>query len=292
MEYLNFKQVDVFPNEYFKGNPVAVVFDSDNLSTNQMQNIANWTGLSETTFVCKPKNKNADYKLRIFTSNRELPFAGHPTLGSAHAVLDNGLIAKNKNVLIQECGAGLIKIDINKDKMYFSLPEPKINDIPFANLSGLANSLNITTEDIIYSKNINIGAEWLTLNLKNADIVKKIEPDFIEMKKYLYDHTTGVTIFGEHTDLSEAKFEVRSFCPQDSVQEDPVCGSGNGCVAVMADLYHLANEKNYINTQGSCINRNGKIYIDNGEKLKLGGQSKVIIDGKIIVPKELGKQHF
>lgn len=285
MKYLNFKQVDVFTDENFKGNPVAVVFNADDLSKTQMQDIARWTGLSETTFVCNPQNNDADYKLRIFTSNCELPFAGHPTLGSAYAILNNGLIPKNKNKVIQECGAGLIKIDLDNEKMYFSLPEPRLNDISSDTINGIANSLGITTKDIIHSKNINVGAEWLTFYLKNADIVKNIEPDFYEMKKYLFENTTGITIFGEHNELRKAKFEVRSFCPQDSVQEDPVCGSGNGCVAIMAELFKLVSEKNYYNTQGTCISRNGKIYINSEENLKIGGNSKIVIEGKIIVPK-------
>ncbi|ASE35731.1 PhzF family phenazine biosynthesis protein [Mammaliicoccus sciuri] len=283
MKYLDFKQVDVFTDENFKGNPVAVVFNADDLSKTQMQDIARWTGLSETTFVCKPQNNDADYKLKIFTSNCELPFAGHPTLGSAHALLNNGLIPKNKNIVIQECGAGLIKIDLDNEKLYFSLPEPRLNDISSDTINGIANSLGITPKDIIYCKNINVGAEWLTFYLKNADIVKNIEPDFYEMKKYLFENTTGITIFGEHNEFNKAKFEVRSFCPQDSVQEDPVCGSGNGCVAIMAELFKLVNEKNYYNTQGTCINRNGKIYINSEENLKIGGNSRVVIEGKILV---------
>ena len=101
MKYLNFKQVDVFPNEAFKGNPVAVIFDADDLTSEQMKDIASWTNLSETTFVCKPEDENADYKLRIFTPNNELPFAGHPTIGSSFAILQNGLVPKSKNYLVQ-----------------------------------------------------------------------------------------------------------------------------------------------------------------------------------------------
>lgn len=159
MKQLGFKQVDVFANGPFKGNPVAVIFDADDLTDEQMKDIASWTNLSETTFVCKPEDEQADYKLRIFTPNNELSFAGHPTIGSSYAVLQNGLISKNKGYLVQECGVGLVKIDYTEEKTYFSLPKPKISDIELKQLDGIIDSLGINGEDVIHSKKVNIGAE-------------------------------------------------------------------------------------------------------------------------------------
>ncbi|SFV43671.1 PhzF family phenazine biosynthesis protein [Mammaliicoccus sciuri] len=281
MKQLSFKQVDVFPNEPFKGNLVAVIFDADDLTVEQMKDIASWTNLSETTFVCTPDDENADYKLRIFTPNNELPFAGHPTIRSSYAVLQNGLIPKNKGYLVQECGVGLVKIDYTEDKTYFSLPEPKISDIELKQLEGIIESLGINGEDVIHSKKVNIGAEWLTLHIKNSSIVKRIELNFEQMKNYIYEGTTGVTIFGENEDDKDTTFEVRSFAPNEGVNEDPVCGSGNGCVAAVNELYGLIVNKEYSNSQGECINRNGRVYIRQEDGLKLGGISKIVIDGKI-----------
>lgn len=281
MKQLGFKQVDVFANEPFKGNPVAVIFDADDLTDEQMKDIASWTNLSETTFVCKPEDEEADYKLRIFTPNNELSFAGHPTIGSSYAVLQNGLISKNKGYLVQECGVGLVKIDYTEEKTYFSLPKPKISDIELKQLDGIIDSLGINGEDVIHSKKVNIGAEWLTLHIKNSSIVKRIEPNFEQMKNYIYEGTTGVTIFGENEDDKDTTFEVRSFAPNEGVNEDPVCGSGNGCVAAVNELYGLIVNKEYSNSQGECINRNGRVYIKQEDGLKLGGISKIVIDGKI-----------
>ncbi|MBO3080260.1 MULTISPECIES: PhzF family phenazine biosynthesis protein [Mammaliicoccus] len=281
MKQLGFKQVDVFANEPFKGNPVAVIFDADDLTDEQMKDIASWTNLSETTFVCKPEDEQADYKLRIFTPNNELSFAGHPTIGSSYAVLQNGLISKNKGYLVQECGVGLVKIDYTEERTYFSLPKPKISDIELKQLDGIIDSLGINGEDVIHSKKVNIGAEWLTLHIKNSSIVKRIEPNFEQMKNYIYEGTTGVTIFGENEDDKDTTFEVRSFAPNEGVNEDPVCGSGNGCVAAVNELYGLIVNKEYSNSQGECINRNGRVYIKQEDGLKLGGISKIVIDGKI-----------
>ncbi|MCE3022790.1 PhzF family phenazine biosynthesis protein [Staphylococcus pasteuri] len=283
MKYLNFMQVDVFPEAPFKGNPVAVIFDADELTVEQMKDIASWTNLSETTFVCKPENNHADYKLRIFTPNNELPFAGHPTIGSSYAILQNGLVPKNKEYLVQECGVGLVKIDYTENKTYFSLPEAKISDIQTRQLDGIISALGIEKSDVIHSKMINIGAEWLTLQLKNANIVKHIEPNFKQMEDFIYDGTTGVTVFGEIEKGKDSKFEVRSFAPNEGVDEDPVCGSGNGCVAVMNNLYNLSQDHDFSNSQGQCINRNGKVYIKQEDVLKLGGLSKIMIEGTISI---------
>lgn len=183
--------------------------------------------------------------------------------------------------LVPECGVGLVKIGYTEDKTYFSLPEPKISDIELKQLEGIIESLGINGEDVIHSKKVNIGAEWLTLHIKNSSIVKRIEPNFEQMKDYIYEGTTGVTIFGENEDVKDTTFEVRSFAPNEGVNKDPVCGSGNGCVAALNELYGLVENKEYSNSQGECINRNGRVYIKREDGLKLGGISKIVIDGKI-----------
>src|SRR6516162_8441353 len=127
MKSVSFQQVDVFTAVPFKGNPVAVVLDGDTLSSEEMQSIAAWTNLSETTFVCTPTDQRADYRLRIFTPKRELPFAGHPTIGSAHAVLRRGFKPRTAGRLVQECGKGLVDIKIDGERLFLSLPEATVS---------------------------------------------------------------------------------------------------------------------------------------------------------------------
>ncbi|MEX2948982.1 PhzF family phenazine biosynthesis protein [Staphylococcus warneri] len=283
MTQLKYMQVDVFSNEYYKGNPVAVVFGADDLTDQQMKDIARWMNLSETTFVCQPKNELADYRLRIFTPNNELPFAGHPTVGASFAVLQNGTIPKNEHYLIQESGIGLVKIDFDQSKTFFSLPEPKVFEIETAQLNGIVKSLDLKIQDIERAEKVNIGAEWLTLQLKDAKTVKDLQPNFELMSKFIDPGTTGVTVFGAYDYEDDSQFEVRSFAPNEGVNEDPVCGSGNGCVAVMVERYDLVKGNEYTNTQGCCIGRNGKVNIKQDDTLKIGGTSRIVINGSIIV---------
>src|SRR5919112_4813145 len=143
-EKFTFRQVDVFTSVPFKGNPVAVVHDADGLAPDEMQAIARWTNLSETTFVCAPTDPRADYLLRIFTPAAELPFAGHPTVGSAHAVLRGGLRPKTPGTLVQQCAKGLITLRVEGERLFFALPKPALSDIPAEQLADLAASLGIS----------------------------------------------------------------------------------------------------------------------------------------------------
>src|SRR5215470_309473 len=148
MERLAFQQVDVFTAVPFKGNPVAVVLDGDGVSTAEMQSIAAWTNLSETTFVCAPTDERADYRLRIFAHRRELPFAGHPTIGSAHAVLRHGLKPMVEGRLVQECGKGLVDIKIDGERLFLALPEPQFREPTQPQLAAVANALGVIAADI------------------------------------------------------------------------------------------------------------------------------------------------
>ncbi len=278
-----FNQVDVFTNKAFNGNPVAVVLNADELTTNEMQKIANWINLSETTFVCTPEDKRADYKLRIFSPKNELPFAGHPTLGSAHAVLHNGLKLKNKNKLIQESKIGLIDILIEDDKLFFSVPKPSIKFIDKNTIDKIADALDIPANSIKVSRQINIGAVWITLQLASAQIVNDSVPDMQKLSFIIPEGVTGVTIFGSTLNSADTQFEVRSFAPNEGAPEDPVCGSGNGCVAIMVKEYNLTKGRNYVASQGSSLARDGKIEIKfiGSEKILLGGYSTTCIEGQL-----------
>src|SRR5215471_7275478 len=171
MKSLSFQQVDVFTAVPFKGNPVAVVLDGDTLSSEEMQSIAAWTNLSETTFVCTPTNQPADYRLRIFTPRRELPFAGHPTIGSAHAVLRRGLKPHASHRLVQECGKGLVDIKIDGDRLPLALPEPKFRQPTESNLAAVAYGLDISAADVQRAAIIDVGPVWFTLQLACGDAV-------------------------------------------------------------------------------------------------------------------------
>jgi len=278
-----FHQVDVFTDVRFKGNPVAVVLDGDELSTVEMQAIANWTNLSETTFVCTPTDPRADYRLRIFTPNSELPFAGHPTIGSAFAVLKHGLRQKKEGLLIQECGSGLVSIFVDEDKLFLSLPEPNVQSIQPADLIELASALGVSSHSVSAGATIDVGAVWITLQLSDAHEVRGLRPDMAKLSTWIPTGVTGVTVFGLDSENTESDLEVRSFAPNEGIDEDPVCGSGNGCVAALVRKLELIKKPNYVASQGYCVGRNGRVEVrfrDNGEIL-VGGRAVTCIEGTI-----------
>lgn len=280
-----FQQVDVFTDVRFKGNPVAVVLDGDELSTEEMQAIANWTNLSETTFVCTPTDPRADYKLRIFTPNSELPFAGHPTIGSAFAVLKHGLKQKTEGCLVQECGSGLVSIFIDEEKLFLNLPEPNVQGIRSADLVELANALGVPSHSVQASATIDVGAVWITLQLSNAYEVRSLRPDMAKLSTLIPSGVTGVTVFGLDSENTKSDLEVRSFAPNEGVDEDPVCGSGNGCVATLVRRLELIKKSKYVASQGYCVGRNGRVEVrfqDNGEIL-VGGQAVTCIEGALTI---------
>lgn len=278
-----FQQVDVFTDTPFKGNPVAVVLDSNNLSSDDMQEIANWTNLSETTFVCKPTDPQADYKLRIFSPKNELSFAGHPTLGSAFAILKHGIRPKTPGRLIQESGIGLVDIITEGNKMFFTLPEANVKSIDHADLNELARALGVTSNSVKASLAIDIGIVWMTLQLTDAEEVRNLKPDMMKLASLIPYGVTGVTVFGIQSTNSDAKLEVRSFAPNEGVAEDPVCGSGNGCVATLVRQLGLISDSSYVASQGYCLGRNGRVEVrfkDNG-KILLGGNVVTCVVGQL-----------
>jgi phenazine biosynthesis protein PhzF family len=209
--------------------------------------------------VCKPNNDGADYRLRIFPPHNELPFAGHPTIGSAQAVLNEGLTPKHKGYIVQECEKGLIKIYIKNDELF----------------------LTITT-----AEKVDVGAVWYTLEIKDAKQVLQLTPDMSELSKAIPSGVTGITIFGKYSEgTSTSDFEVRSFAPNEGADEDPVCGSGNGCVAVLVKKYALVNQDTYSVSQGSRLGRNGKVKVEIPQTgpILLGGKAVAYINGKITI---------
>ncbi|KXU96530.1 phenazine biosynthesis protein PhzF [Caballeronia megalochromosomata] len=284
----SYKVVDVFTDRPLQGNPVAVMLDADGLDTEQMQSIARWTNLSETTFVLPPTTSEADYRLRIFTPRSELPFAGHPTLGSAHAVLDAGRVALRSNGrLIQECTVGLVDLTIEDRggdrQIAFNLPGAQIEEMDAVHISELetivGRSVNAKTAPAI----VNVGPRWIIAQMQDADSVLSLQPDFgklAEVERRL--GVTGLTVFGAYHDR-DAAIEVRTFAPSCGVEEDPVCGSGNASVAAFQWKRGLlpSEGKNYVASQGCRVGRAGKVHVsvDAHGRVNIGGSCVTCIEG-------------
>jgi PhzF family phenazine biosynthesis protein len=278
-----FQQVDVFSAVPFKGNPVAVVLEADRLATDQMQAIANWTNLSETTFVCTPSVPQADYRLRIFTPKSELRFAGHPTIGSAHAVLRHGLKPKTAAVLVQECGKGLVSLKVEGERLFLAVPTPVLRDVPTAHLSELASALGLPRDSVRANAAVDVGVVWMTLQVTDADIVRQLRPDQARIRALTPRGTVGVTVFGLASAGTHPDIEVRSFAPSEGVPEDPVCGSGNGCVAALVRRERLIPRSTYVASQGRCVGRDGRVEVQfgNDETIWLGGHAVTCVEGRL-----------
>lgn len=288
-----FKQVDVFTRMPFGGNPVAVVLDARSLDSAQMQRIANWTNLSETTFVFPATRPGADYLVRIFTPRAELPFAGHPTLGTAHALLETGLISAKDGKLVQECAAGLINLSVSEASdgrltIAFDLPRPAFQTLPNEDILALRDILACDAVSALPPKLVTVGPTWTVVQLADAQAVLSLQPDLPRMAAFdLRCKSTGVVVFGFYGASSGPLIEVRAFAPSQGVNEDPVCGSGNGAVAAfLRDSGQLsATGTAYESSQGAAVGRKGLLHVefDGPDTIRVGGQSVTCVDGSITV---------
>jgi len=285
MKALGFRQVDVFTQVPFRGNPVAVVLDGDGLSAEQMQAIARWTNLSETTFVCDPTDPDADYRLRIFTPRRELPFAGHPTIGSAHAVLRHGLEPSTAGRLVQECAKGLIELTIDGDTLLLALPTATFHEPTPAQLAAVADGLGVAPGTIASAAIIDVGPVWFTAQLASGAAVRELAPDMRKLAATETIGAHGVTVFGLYPAGADAEVEVRSFAPGDGIPEDPVCGSGNGCVAALIRRERALARPSYVAAQGRCLGRDGRVAVRFGDDgtIWLGGHAVTCVEGVLHV---------
>ncbi len=283
-----FQTVDVFTATPFLGNPVAVVLDADGLTTAQMQRIANWTNLSETTFVLRPTRAGADYRVRIFTPGAELPFAGHPTIGTAHALLEAGLTAARDGVLVQECMAGLVRLDVRHADdgtrwLSFELPPPTITPLDDAQLAELSAILGTPAALGAPPCIVDTGTRWIVVRLPDAAAVLAAAPDLARMRAWnRAGGHTGVLVFGPHPAGAAARIEVRAFAPAHGVPEDPVCGSGNGAVA--AWLRHTdqadAFGRDFLSSQGAAVGRAGLLRLSIGaDTIRVGGTAVTCVEG-------------
>jgi len=284
-----FKQVDVFTRVPYLGNPVAVVLDAEGLSAEEMQRIAGWTNLSETTFVLPAAAKQADYRLRIFTPRTELPFAGHPTLGSAHAVLEAGLAHPREGRLRQECGAGLIEIAVEEAgeaRLWLASPPTTVSAMDGGQLAALERALGTSVESDPPPQIVDVGPVWLVARLADAQRVAELNPDFAavaELSTLL--GLSGVVAFGSSDDGVSA-IHLRAFAPAHGIPEDPVCGSGNISVAAFAARTGWVERigSRYRARQGMQLGRDGRIALriaEGGERIWLGGDAVTCVDGAL-----------
>lgn len=280
-----FKQVDVFTAVPFKGNPLAVVLDGEGLDSAQMQDIARWTNLSETTFVLPPTDAQADYRVRIFSTSCEFPFAGHPTLGTAHALLQAGMQPKQAGVVVQECGVGLVAIRMLPDgALAFSAPPASLAPVDAALLPLLERALGAPSAAHATPMVVDMGIRWLTVRLPDGGKCLSAQPDTAAFAALLEAcKVTGVAMYGEHAGGQPADLEMRVlFTMNGQLAEDPVTGSANACVARVL-LAEGFSGSGYTVRQGTSLQRDGRVavsYLD-GQPW-IGGQTVTVIEGTIV----------
>jgi PhzF family phenazine biosynthesis protein len=279
MKSYAFQQVDVFSATPFRGNPLAVVVGAEGLTDQQMAAIANWTNLSETTFLLQPTAPEADYRVRIFTPERELPFAGHPTLGSCHVWLAAGN-APRGNHIVQECGAGLVRIRRDGKRLAFAAPPlQRAGEVGSDTLAGIARALRIDPARVKASQWVDNGPGWVAVMLATREEVLSIEQDFAAWP----DQALGVIApWDSNQDGSEAQFEVRAFVGTRPV-EDPVTGSLNAGLAQWLIGAGLAPDT-YVVSQGTALGRAGRIHVSRvGSDIWIGGETTICIEGRLHV---------
>ena len=276
-----FRQVDVFSDEALRGNPVAVVLDADGLDADEMRAVARWTNLSETTFVMPAADPGADYRVRIFTPASELPFAGHPTLGTCHAWLEAGGRPRDQQVVVQECGAGRVRVRRRPDptgevRLAFAAP-PLVRSGPVdeALLRRIADALQIDLSLVVDAAWVDNGPGWVGVLLPDAEAVLALQP------RPLGDLYVGVV--GPYPTGSPTAVEVRAFFPVDgATAEDPVTGSLNASLAQwLLDNGRL--EAPYVASQGTRRHRSGRVHIDrDGDgTVWVGGATRTVVEGRI-----------
>jgi PhzF family phenazine biosynthesis protein len=301
-----YRQVDVFTATPYHGNPLAVVLDGQGLSDEEMQHFARWTNLSETTFLLPPTQAGADYRVRIFTPGAELPFAGHPTLGSCHAWLQSGGAPKNPEHIVQECAVGLVSIRRAGQHLAFAAPPLKRSTPAPALLADVAQALGIGVDRIRVAQQLDNGPQWLGLLLDSVDTVLALAPDHARLRELkqkvgvaaLTEAPVGVQLiarssrearaFADHADdapqLAVPDLEVRAFAAPVGITEDPVTGSLNASLAqwLMAEG-HVPDR--YVAAQGSCLGRAGRVLLERDAQgqVWVGGQVQTCITGQVLL---------
>jgi PhzF family phenazine biosynthesis protein len=273
-----FQLVDVFGQGDFTGNPLAVVLDAEGLDAETMQRITRWLNLSETTFLLPPTTPDADYRVRIFTLDRELPFAGHPTLGSCHAWLTAGGSPRQAAEVVQECGAGLVTVRRDGERLAFAAP-PLIRTgaVEAADIAEAAHVLRIAQDDIEDAQWVDNGPGWMAVRLRSAEAVLALEP------LRAHDRPVVLGVVGPHAPGGDADYEIRALFsdPYGAIIEDPVTGSLNASVAQWL-FASGARSTGYVAAQGTRLGRAGRVYIDRDDagQVWVAGATRTLFSGR------------
>ncbi|SFE14995.1 PhzF family phenazine biosynthesis protein [Paracidovorax konjaci] len=290
-----FKQVDVFTDRPYLGNPLAVVLDGEGLSTEEMQHFTNWTNLSEATFLLPPTEEGraagADYRVRIFCPGRELPFAGHPTLGSCHAWLEAGGQPRTPGRVVQECGIGQVTLRRGEGRLAFAAPPLiKSGPLPEDDVELIARGLGIARTDIVGHAWCDNGPNWRGVMLSSAEAVLALRPDAAVLGTLdigVVGPRGKVGVVGSHGSQGDddgVAFEVRAFFPGgNGLAEDPVTGSLNAALAQWLIGAHLAPAR-YIASQGTALGRAGRVHVEqDAGTIWVGGGSVTCVDGQVLL---------
>jgi PhzF family phenazine biosynthesis protein len=278
MRKRRFIQCDVFTSVPTKGNGLAVVVDGEGLSDREMQDFAAWTNLAETTFLLSPTAAEADYKVRIFTPKREMLFAGHPTLGSCASWLHSGGKPRTAGVVRQECGIGIVDIDVSGAVPAFAAPDTTVAPMAPEMFEAIISALGISKDRILQTAELANGPVWQVLELRSAADVLAADS-----AKVRYPEFVGVGLIGAHPAGSECQFEVRNIAPSSGMDEDPITGSLNAAIARWK--YGAGQWRDpVIVAQGTCIDRVGRLFIRRDDKagtVWVGGQTSILIEGTL-----------
>jgi PhzF family phenazine biosynthesis protein len=281
-----FAQLDVFADRPGAGNPLAVVLDAEGVDTESMQAFAAWTNLSETTFLMPATRPEASYRVRIFTPRQELPFAGHPSVGTAHAAIESGLAQPKDGHLVQECAAGLLPIRVEGEgaerRIFVRAPvgrAVKLSPDQQA-WSGVLNGLELGALPAVLIDN---GPHWWIVELADENAVRSMVPDIAAIERLTSaTGSVGVAFFA-HADTPHYQMVVRAFCPASGIAEDPVTGSANAAIGSWLQQNDLLRARRYVASQGREIGRDGMVHVDvdNLRNVWIGGQTQTVVDGAL-----------
>ena len=275
-----FIQCDVFTATPTKGNALAVVIDADGLSDEEMQDFARWTNLAETTFLLPPTTEEADYKVRIFTPTREMLFAGHPTLGSCSAWLETGGQPKDPTCVKQECGVGIVDIELADDgQMAFAAPPTDIRPMRAEERARIQDRLGLNDAQILRCAELENGPVWQAFELDSAESVLAMDSSLVAWPEF-----KAIGLIGRHPEGSECDYEVRMLAPSSGMSEDPITGSLNAAVACWFQADSVLKQP-YRVAQGSLIDRVGRVSVTPTERgaILIGGEVHTLISGTVLL---------
>ena len=273
-----FIQCDVFTSTPTKGNALAVILDAEGMSDADMASFARWTNLAETTFLFPPEHPDADYKVRIFTPTREMPFAGHPTLGSCAAWIHAGGVPANIGLVRQKCAIGLVDIDLTGVRPAFVAPPTTIETLPEENAKSIIERLELSISKVTGTALLNNGPVWQVIELASATDVLGVDSSLVRWPEF-----KAIGLIGKHDSAHECDYEVRMLAPSSGMSEDPITGSLNSALAHWLDSQGRL-EDNLLIAQGTSIDRHGRVYISNKDsKILIGGETHILVQGTVTV---------